>query len=161
LSIRKILDFLSLYQTFVLEREAIIGEPIDLVFSFFSDASNLEVLTPKWLKFKILTEFPIVMKRNVKIDYKLKLHGFPIKWRSGITAWEPPYRFVDEQINGPYIKWIHTHEFSESTKGILIKDRVEYQVLGGMFTNFLYVAKQLDRIFDYRKKKMEEFFNKT
>ena len=155
---RKVLNFLSLYQTFVLEREIVIAQPIEVVFSFFSDASNLEFLTPPWLNFNILTELPILMKAGTQINYELKLHRIPVKWQSDITTWDPPTRFVDEQTKGPYTKWVHSHEFAESSHGILIKDRVEYQVPGGFISNFLYVGNQLNQIFDYRQQRMQEFF---
>mgnify|MGYP001080733828 CR=1 FL=1 len=100
--LRKPLSFISLYQTFVLERETTIAQPIESVFSFFSDASNLEFLTPSWLKFKILTESPMFMGSGTKIDYELKLHGIPINWQSAITSWDPPHKFIDEQTKGPY-----------------------------------------------------------
>ena len=158
LLIKRILSLLSFYQTFVLERQTVIDQPIDVVFSFFSDASNLEVLTPPWLNFNILTVLPIKMKTGTQINYKLKLHGIPVKWQSDIKKWDPPNKFVDEQTKGPYTKWVHTHEFTETPHGILIKDRVEYQVPGGFISNFLYVRNQLNQIFDYRQNKMLEFF---
>jgi ligand-binding SRPBCC domain-containing protein len=158
LLIKTILNLLSFYQTFTLERQTVIDQPIDIVFSFFSDASNLEVLTPLWLNFNILTVLPIKMKAGAQINYKLKLHGIPVKWQSDITKWDPPNKFVDEQTQGPYTKWVHTHEFTETPQGILIKDRVEYQVPGGFISNFLYVRNQLNQIFDYRQNKMQEHF---
>tara|TARA_Y100000588_G_C14061248_1_gene841518 strand:- start:436 stop:927 length:492 start_codon:yes stop_codon:yes gene_type:complete len=158
LLIKRILNLLSFYQTFTLERQTVIDQPIDIVFSFFSDASNLEVLTPLWLNFNILTVLPIKMKAGAQINYKLKLHGIPVKWQSDITKWDPPNKFVDEQTKGPYTKWIHTHEFTKTPQGILIKDRVEYQVPGGFISNFLYVRNQLNQIFDYRQNKMQEYF---
>ena len=97
--IKRILSLLSFYQTFVLERQTVIDQPIDVVFSFFSDASNLEFLTPPWLNFNILTVLPIKMKAGTQINYKLKLHGIPVKWQSDITKWDPPNKFVDEQTN--------------------------------------------------------------
>ena len=156
--IKTILNLLSFYQTFTLERQTVIDQPIDIVFSFFSDASNLEVLTPLWLNFNILTVLPIKMKAGAQINYKLKLHGIPVKWQSDITKWDPPNKFVDEQTQGPYTKWVHTHEFTETPQGSLIKDRVEYQVPGGFISNFLYVRNQLNQIFDYRQNKMQEYF---
>ena len=117
LLIKRILSLLSFYQTFVLERQTVIDQPIDVVFSFFSDASNLEVLTPPWLNFNILTVLPIKMKTGTQINYKLKLHGIPVKWQSDIKKWDPPNKFVDEQTKGPYTKWVHTHEFTETPHG--------------------------------------------
>jgi ligand-binding SRPBCC domain-containing protein len=91
----------------------------DEVFAFFADAGNLERLTPPLLSFSILTPRPIAMRPGTLIDYRLKVRGIPIRWRSEITVWEPPVRFVDEQRKGPYRLWHHTHEFAEQDGGTL------------------------------------------
>jgi len=86
----------------VLERELLLPRSPAEIFLFFSRAENLDELTPPWLHFNILTELPIEMKEGAFIDYKLRIGMLPIRWRSKITAWEPPHRFVDEQVKGPY-----------------------------------------------------------
>ena len=121
-----------------------------MVFPFFADPNNLEKITPPWLNFRIDTPGPIQMTVGQKIDYKLRLHGMPISWQSEITAWEPPYRFVDEQRRGPYRQWIHEHRFEESDNGTLVHDRVDYAVLGGDLVNKLFVLPDLRRVFTFR-----------
>tara|TARA_B100000809_G_scaffold255242_1_gene293496 strand:+ start:256 stop:690 length:435 start_codon:yes stop_codon:yes gene_type:complete len=121
-------------------------------------AENLDELTPPWLHFRILTELPVEMKTGALIDYKLRIRMLPIRWRSKITAWEPPHRFIDEQVRGPYRRWAHEHTFLEQDEGILVRDRVEYAVWGGSIINRLLVRPDLDRIFSYRFEKREELF---
>ena len=87
-------------QLFVLESCQWLPRPPEEIFHFYADAFNLEQLTPPWLGFQVVTPPPITMATGAEIDYRLRLHGFPISWRSRITAWEPPFRFVDEQIRG-------------------------------------------------------------
>lgn len=96
---------------FLLETQQLISKPREEVFEFFSNAENLEFLTPDFLNFNILTKLPIKMQEGTEIEYKLKLYGVPIKWKSLITSWNPFESFVDEQIKGPYAKWVHTHIF--------------------------------------------------
>ena len=143
-------------KTSVFETEQWFPRRPEEVFSFFSDALNLELITPPWLRFKVLTVSPVEMKEGTVIDYRLKLRGIPLRWQSQITAWEPPHRFVDQQRRGPYRLWIHEHSFVESNGGTLARDRVEYSVPGGMLVQKLFVEPELKRIFAYRSRKMQE-----
>lgn len=128
------------------------------VFPFFSDPGNLQRLTPDWLHFSIVTPQPITMRPGALIDYRLRLHGIPFGWRTEITAWEPPHRFVDRQLRGPYRYWSHEHRFEEWDGGTLAKDIVTYSVLGGRLIDRLFVRKDLKRIFAFREKILRETF---
>lgn len=132
--------------------------PITRVFEFFSDAGNLDLLTPPYLRFEILTPRRITMMVGRLIDYRLKLRGIPIRWQSEITAWDPPYRFVDEQRRGPYRFWIHEHRFAEVDGGTEIIDQVDYAVPGGRLMHRLFVRGDLQRIFEFRRQRLEEYF---
>lgn len=144
--------------TFKYESSVWLPRPLDEIFSFFSDAHNLEILTPRWLKFEVLTPRPIKMDVGVTIDYRLRVHGIPIRWRSEIAAWERPHRFVDKQLRGPYRLWDHEHRFHEERGGTVAEDRVLYAVLGGALMNRLFVAKDVEKIFAFRSEKLRELF---
>jgi len=141
-----------------LSSELALPRPRDEVFAFFSNAGNLEVLTPPWLHFQILTAEPIDLRAGTLIDYRLHLHGIPIHWRSEITTWEPPHRFVDEQRKGPYKVWIHEHHFEEDAGRTIAIDHVQYDHFGGKLVNRLFVARDLKRVFGYRRQKLLEIF---
>lgn len=128
------------------------------VFSFFSDPHNLEIITPEWLRFRVLSR-GIEMKLGSFIDYRLRLRGIPIRWQSEITTWNPPYCFVDQQCRGPYAEWIHTHQFEEMEGSTKVADNVRYDHLGGRWVNYLFVARNLEEIFSYRKSKLQELFS--
>jgi ligand-binding SRPBCC domain-containing protein len=136
--------------------EEIVPGELKHVFAFFANAHNLELLTPAWLHFEILTRGPIEMRKGTEIDYRLKLHGFPLKWRSEITVWDPPRRFVDVQRRGPYRRWVHDHQFSAQGGNTVVYDKLEYAVYGGSLVQRLFVAPDLKRIFAYRGKKLCE-----
>ena len=131
---------------------------LDAVFPFFADAHNLQALTPPWLRFEVLSPGALQMRPGLRIDYRLRLHGWPIRWQSEITAWEPPVRFVDEQRFGPYRAWIHEHRFEDREGGTRVTDRVRYLVPGGPLVDRLFVRRDLRRIFFHRRTRLAEFF---
>src|SRR6188508_1510958 len=106
-----------------------IARPREEVFDFFSDAENLELITPPQLNIQILTPTPLKTQKGTLIDYRIRLRGLPIKWRTEITSWDPPHAFIDEQLSGPYKQWIHEHRFTEIDAGTtLIEDNVRYRL---------------------------------
>jgi len=126
--------------------------PLNETFPFFSDAHNLERITPPFLKFRILTPAPIEMKVGALIDYQLRLRGFPIKWRTEIMEWNPPHGFTDIQLRGPYLKWIHNHQFFADRGGTQVNDTIRYVVPGGSIINRFFVKPDLEQVFAYRRK---------
>jgi ligand-binding SRPBCC domain-containing protein len=128
------------------------------VFAFFADAGNLQTLTPPWLKFEITTPRPIVMRVGALIDYRLTIRGFPVNWQTEIRQWQPPFRFSDRQIKGPYRQWHHEHRFETKDGGTLCTDDVRYAVPGGWLVDLLVVRHDVKRIFNYRRQKLIEIF---
>lgn len=147
----------------ILTRSLRLDLPIGEVFPFFADAGNLERITPPELKFHAITPQPIDIKKGTLIDYKLRLNGIPIRWRTEITHWNPPFEFIDTQLRGPYKQWIHLHSFTENPDGsTTIEDEVRYRLpfepLGDMAHPI--IRRQLDHIFDYRQKVVAELLEK-
>ena len=143
---------------FTVETRLFLPRLLEIVFPFFADAGNLEILTPPWLRFEIVTPRPIAMRSGALIDYRLRLHSIPLRWQSEITVWEPPHRFVDEQRQGPYRAWIHEHTFTESKGGSEVRDFVRYAAPGGWLVDRLFVRHDVRRIFEYRTRKLQELF---
>jgi ligand-binding SRPBCC domain-containing protein len=136
-----------------LHRELWVPHPLPVVFDFFSRAENLEQITPPWMRFRILTPLPIVMKPGATVAYSLRVRGIPIRWLTEIESWNPPFEFIDVQARGPYRLWRHTHRFSELNGGTLITDSIAYALpfgLLGRLVHRLQVARDLGQIFDYR-----------
>lgn len=131
------------------------------LFSYFADAGNLEEITPPWLHFEILTPLPIAMQVGALINYRLKLRLIPVRWRTEISVWEPPFRFVDRQLRGPYRCWIHEHTFTEIEGGTLMRDRVHYAVPGGPLVHALAVRRDLEKIFNFRREVLSTRFPTT
>ena len=138
----------------VLERQQLLPRARGDVFAFFADAFNLEAITPPWLGFRVVTPGTIAMAPGTLIEYRLRLHGLRVDWLTRIEVWEPGRRFVDAQVRGPYRLWRHTHLFEDHPEGTLVRDRVSYEIpLGplGELARLLFVRRDLDRIFDYRR----------
>lgn len=150
-------------KTRTLTREIWLPRPVPEVFAFFSDPGNLEAITPPWLQFQILTPQPLEMRAGSLLDYRLRLHGVPIYWRTEISVWEPPHRFVDQQLKGPYLLWVHEHTFEKQGDGTLVRDRVDYRSPGWLLEPIIekwLVRPDLDRIFDYRAERLREFLGR-
>ena len=143
----------------IIDQSFSIGMSKEDIFDFFASAENLERLTPPWLNFKIISSLPIAMNAGTVIEYKIKLHRIPIRWESEITLWDPPHRFCDVQRKGPYKKWVHEHIFETSDVGTLVRDKVNYEVIGGNLINKLFVKKDLAKIFDYRQATLLSIFD--
>jgi ligand-binding SRPBCC domain-containing protein len=146
-------------KTFRLQTQLWLPQPRDKIFAFFADPRNLDRLTPEWLKFRIETADTSKIGCGARLDYRLRVHGIPIRWRSEISAWDPPNLFIDRQSKGPYALWIHRHTFVESDGGTIVGDDVEYAVPGGALVQKFLVAPDLARIFSYRHRVLEEIFN--
>jgi ligand-binding SRPBCC domain-containing protein len=138
----------------ILQSEMTLPLPRERVFAFFSEAGNLKKITPPELGFTIVTPPDVVIRKDTRLEYKLRLFGIRFGWVSRILVWEPPIRFVDEQIRGPYKQWIHEHTFEEAGGGsaTITRDRVRYRLPLEPFGDIAYplVRLQLGRIFAYR-----------
>ena len=132
---------------------------VEEIFHFFSRAENLEILTPPWLNFKIVSKSSEEVRPGTLIEYKLKVHGIPVRWQTLIKDWKKDEFFVDEQLKGPYSKWHHLHTFEKVQGGCLLRDEVTYRVPGSVFGNLLlskWIEKDVNQIFDYRQKCIRE-----
>jgi ligand-binding SRPBCC domain-containing protein len=147
-------------KVYVLERTQRVDLPIEKAFEFYAEARNLEQITPPWLGFHLATSGPIEMRAGALIDYRLKLHGLTVRWQTRIEVWEPPDRFVDVQLRGPYALWEHTHTFEpDGPDAVLVGDRVRYALpLGplGRIAHAVIVRRDIERIFDYRRRAVAE-----
>ncbi len=147
---------------YILKRELTLDLPRADVFDFFADAGNLERITPPELNFHIITPQPIDIRKGALIDYKLRMRGLPVTWRTEISVWNPPHEFVDQQLKGPYKQWIHTHTFTElEPNKTLIEDEVRYRLplepLGDIA--HFFVVRELNYIFNYRQKVVAEILS--
>lgn len=136
-------------RTFVLERTQVVDAPLHEAWAFFCDPGNLEAITPRWLRFAIVSA-PAELQRGSLLRYRLRLFGWPIQWLTSIESWVPPRGFVDVQLEGPYRLWEHTHRLTSVAGGRTeIYDHVRYRIRGGVPAHLL-VRRWLDAIFDHR-----------
>lgn len=145
-----------------LHHEQCVKRPLEEVFAFFENPLNLARITPDSVGFEILTPPPIVMKAGLVLDYTIRVFGMRVHWTTIITDYEPPHRFADVQLKGPYEFWHHTHSFKAVDGGTHMVDDVLYLVpFGplGKIANSLLVKRQLKRIFDYRAAAIEKMFS--
>ncbi|MBV9817774.1 MAG: SRPBCC family protein [Solirubrobacterales bacterium] len=145
-----------------LEREQRVAQSPEAVFAFFAQARNLELITPPWLRFEVLSSEPIEMEVGTRIDYRLRYRGAPLRWTSRIEEWEPESGFVDRQVRGPYRLWHHRHTFAAAGAGTLVRDEVHYELpLGpvGELAHPLLVGRDVRLIFDYRQRAVPQLLD--
>src|SRR3954469_13197015 len=141
-------------RTHVLHREQRLDGTPEEVFPFFADARNLEAITPPLLRFRVVTPGPIDLHAGTFIQYRLRLHGVPVTWHTIIQEWDPPHRFVDVQVRGPYALWHHTHDFEAHPDGTLMRDTVRYAIgFGPLGSGGArgFVRRDVEAIFDCRR----------
>jgi ligand-binding SRPBCC domain-containing protein len=146
---------------FTFRAEQYVPRPLGEVFEFFSKAENLQELTPAWLHFRILSVEPAPVRKGTLIQYSLRWRIFPIRWTTEIIEWDPPHRFVDIQLKGPYKLWHHEHRFAAEGNGTRIVDNVQYLLPFGVFgsiANSLKVKKDVETIFAYRTDVVRRLF---
>ena len=147
-----------------LVREQLVKKPRHEVFTFFERPENLAAITPASVGFRIMTPSPISMAAGAVIDYTIKVFGLRVRWTSLISDYNPPYKFIDVQLRGPYSFWHHTHYFEETAEGTMLRDEVSYILpLGplGRLMHGLVVKRQLKKIFDYRARAIADHFGQS
>lgn len=138
----------------VIDLEQWLPRPPEAVFPFYADAANLERITPPFLRFRVVGSSTPAVGEGTRLDYRLRLHGVPVAWRSIIEAWQPGRGFVDRQLRGPFALWHHAHTFTPQRGGTLVRDRVLYRLPGGALGRLLagrLVRRDLARIFAFRR----------
>jgi ligand-binding SRPBCC domain-containing protein len=146
---------------YILQREQWVPGPIEDLFAFFSEARNLQAITPPWLGFQIIPPVPAEMRAGTRIDYRIRVHGFPMRWVSEIQTWQPPREFVDVQLRGPYSSWEHTHRFESVDGGTVMRDTVRYSLPFGPIGRLAHawvVKSDLEAIFNHRASRVAELF---
>ncbi|MGZ8551178.1 MAG: SRPBCC family protein [Chitinophagaceae bacterium] len=143
--------------------EQLLPVDIDTAWNFFSSAKNLALITPGELNFKILTTLDDKeIYKGMIIDYTVKpFFGIPLRWKTEICNVDKPFSFTDRQLRGPYRVWEHKHIFIGTANGLLVKDKVKYQLpmgLIGRLSHRLVVRKKIENIFSYRRQMLHKIF---
>jgi len=140
--------------------------PISLkdAWQFFSRPENLNEITPEDMEFNILSDIRHMdMYEGMIIRYRIRpLLNIPMNWVTEITHIEDHKYFIDEQRFGPYKFWHHQHHFEENEWGTLMTDHLHYAIPLGLIGNLmdtLFINRQIDHIFDYRKIILTKRFN--
>jgi ligand-binding SRPBCC domain-containing protein len=143
---------------YVLESRVWLPKPRPEVFAFFAEPANLALVTPRWLHFQLQAPAAPLGPFSV-LDYRLRWLGLPLRWRSFVREFDPPARFVDVQVRGPYDRWEHRHLFVEEHGGTWVHDRVTYRLPLGLLgrpLHSLLVGRQLAAIWAYRRRRIAD-----
>jgi hypothetical protein len=142
----------------VLEARVWLARPRPEVFAFFADPRNLPAITPPAFRLRLLTD-ATTLATGAVLDFRVTWLGVPLAWRSYVREYDPPYRFVDVQVRGPWARWEHRHLFLEEGDGTWVEDRVTYRMpLGGLgrLVHIALVERQLRALWAYRQRRLGE-----
>jgi len=141
----------------VFESRVWLARPRPEVFAFFAEPASLERLTPPAFRLRLLNR-TATMTTGAVLDFRLRWLGIvPLRWRAFVREWDPPFRFVDVQVRGPYARWEHRHRFLEEGGGTWVEDRVTYRLplgLLGRAAHALVVERQLRELWAYRHQQL-------
>lgn len=147
--------------TYSLHAEQSVAAPIEKVFDFFTDVNTLVRLTPPFVRLRILSAETKIWGRGQRLEYEIRPFALPLRWVSEITEFDPPFRFADEQVKGPYRRWRHVHHFYPLSTGTLIVDDITYEIPFGFLGRIVHrsvIRRQLDAIFAFRRMQVERYF---
>jgi ligand-binding SRPBCC domain-containing protein len=142
----------------VLESRLWLARPRPQVFAFFADPANLARVSPPRLRLRLLT--PVTaLSAGAVLDFRVSWLGLPLRWRSYVREYDPPHRFVDVQVRGPWARWEHRHQFLEDDGGTWMEDRVTYRLPLGPIGRLLHavaVRRQIEATWAYRQARIVE-----
>ena len=148
---------------YVIERRLWLPRPRPEVFAFFADPGNLARVSPPPADLRWLAPPPASLGAGAVLDFSIRLCGLPVRWRVFVREFDPPYRFIDAQLWGPFARWEHRHLFFEGppgdATGTWVEDRVTYRLpLGslGRLAHALGAGRSIARVFDYRARRLQE-----
>ncbi|MEX0682006.1 MAG: SRPBCC family protein [Dehalococcoidia bacterium] len=147
--------------TYSFERTALIPAPPEEVFAFFAEPDNLALITPKSMRLRKVRFDEPPVRAGFRVEYTIRWLFLRLTWVEVLPEWQPPERFVDVQVRGPYKSFRHEHLFEEREGETMMRDVVQYELpfgILGSIAHRLIVARQLKRIFDYRARRIREIF---
>ena len=142
----------------LLECRVRLPTPPEVVFAFLSDPANLLRLTPPWMRVETVPPVPAALGAGVEFAHRVRTRGVTLRWQSRIELWDPPRRFIDIQVRGPFRSWRHEHSVAPADGGSELLDRVRYSVWGGRWVDRWVVRPDLDRMFAFRSRRLAELF---
>jgi ligand-binding SRPBCC domain-containing protein len=143
---------------YILESRVWLARTRPEVFAFFAEPANLAALTPPSYRLRLVAA-PPALAAGAVLDLEIAWLGLPLRWRAFIREWDPPYRFVDVQVRGPWARWEHRHAFVEDRGGTWVEDRVTYRLpFGplGRLAHALAVGRQIRALWAYRLRRLDE-----
>jgi ligand-binding SRPBCC domain-containing protein len=153
---------------YVIERRLWLPRPRPEVFAFFVDPRNLGAVQPKWARPTWLAEPPARLDAGALLDFAVRMAGVPVRWRVMVREFDPPFRFVDVQLWGPFARWEHRHRFLEGPEaeergplGTWMEDRVTYRLPWGPLgkaAHALVAGRRITALFDFREARLRERF---
>lgn len=152
----------------IIERRCWLPRPRPEVFAFFAEPRNIARVQPAWARPTWLAEPLSPLDAGALLDFTVRTAGVPVRWRVMVREFDPPFRFVDVQLWGPFARWEHRHRFLEGPLGedagpvgTWIEDRLTYRLPWGPLgraVHALGAGRRIAALFDFREARLREIF---
>jgi len=140
-------------------KSVLIDAPLKTVFGFHEREDALALLTPAFPRVRVISR-----TAGIQAGSRVELRVGLFSLAALHTTYEKDRLFVDEQIQGPFAKWVHRHEFEDVNGKTRLTDRVVYLLPGGPLSNVLFgwiVTLGLNRMFDQRHRVTKQICEKA
>jgi ligand-binding SRPBCC domain-containing protein len=142
----------------IIEQHLVIGRPRPAVFAFFADPRHVNHLTPPWLRVRLLRG-EARRQAGAVLDYRVQCFGIPLAMRGFVREFDPPFRFLEVQVRGPFARWEHRHRFLDTGETTLMEDRLVYRLpfgLVGRAVHLLVAQQMMAAAWAYRTRRIGE-----
>jgi ligand-binding SRPBCC domain-containing protein len=141
-------------------RQSEIFAPAELVFAWHERPDAFVKLIPPGERVRVVERSGSGITPGTRITIEMGVGLFKQKWVALHTDYQPGRMFRDQQVEGPFRAWTHTHRVEpRGPDRSLLIDEVQYELPFGTLGRIVaawWVRRKLQRMFEYRHQVTKE-----